>query len=732
MSFKAGNTTITTQGNRKKMKKKKIILQLSLCSALFLILYSMYSWSEEGTSKVVETTTLEDITFSAMPGNRTQVTLEFSGEAPEPGTFTIDNPARIALDFPGVSVGLKSRKQNIGVGMARSIMAIEAGGRTRVVLNMVALSPYVIDRDGNALMITIEGGAGNAAKQAMKGSSIRNIDFRRGDNGEGRIIIQFAGDVANVDLREEAGDIVVDFVNVNLPAKLERRLDVVDFATPVQMIDTVTRGKNVRMTVASKGEYDHLAYQTSGQYIVEIKPLTKEQKEKLKKKKIGYTGEQLSLNFQDIEVRAVLQLIADFTGLNMVTSDTVSGSVTLRLKNVPWDQALDIILKTKGLGMRRDGNVIRVAPAEEIAALEKQELESQKSIAELVPLTTEMIQLNYAKASDIEALLNNTKDAFTQDAIVDDNSSSATGFSSILSARGSVISDERTNTLLINDTPESIDNVRRLIVTLDIPIRQVLIESRIVIAGDDFTRELGVRFGVSRDTDTDGTGGVTVTGGLGGIKQLVNNEALINNQTDAGLNVDLGVTNLASSAAKLALAYTKLPFGTLLQLELSAAQSEGRSELISSPRVVTANQQEASIKQGFEIPYQQASSSGATSVAFKEAVLELNVTPQITPDDRIQMALEVRKDEPDFANAVLGVPPIRTQNVTTNILVGNGETVVLGGVYEQKRTELTDRIPFFSDIPVIGAMFRRELKQDEKQELLIFVTPKIMDDEAKL
>jgi type IV pilus assembly protein PilQ len=609
----------------KPMKKNTpILLQFNFLVTFFLMLSYGNLQAEEGT--VVETTVLEDISFSSLPGNKTKVRLDFSTTAPEPGTFTIDSPARIALDFPGVSIGLKKRKQNIGIGMARSVMAIESGGRTRVVLNMIALTPYTIDKEGNSLTITVEGGSG-ISKTSGK-TAIRDIDFRRGEDGEGRIVIRFSNKVANVDLREEAGDIIVDFLNVNLPEKLEQRLDVIDFATPVQTIGTVSKGRNVRMTIISKGEYDHLAYQTAGQFIIEIKSLTKEQKEALKKKKIGFTGEQLSLNFQDIEVRAVLQLIADFTGKNMVTSDTVRGSVTLRLKNVPWDQALDIILKTKGLGMREDGNVIRVAPADEIAALEKAELEAQKSIAELIPLTTELIQLNYSTAIEVVTLLKAAQASFNSDDLGAEGGGEVVA--TVLSSRGSVLADKRTNTILIHDTPDSIENVRKLISKLDIPVRQVLIESRIVIAGDDFSRELGVRFGITRDTDVTGEGGVTVTGGLGGIKQLVNNEALDGNVTDGGLNVDLGVTNLASNAGQIALAYTKLPFGTLLELELSAAQAEGRSETISSPRVITSDQQKATIKQGFEIPYQEATSSGATSTSFKEAVLELNVTPHVT------------------------------------------------------------------------------------------------------
>ncbi|MFO1436210.1 MAG: type IV pilus secretin PilQ family protein [Gammaproteobacteria bacterium] len=476
-------------------------------------------------------------------------------------------------------------------------------------------------------------------------------------------------------------------------------------------VDTQRRGNGARMVITPTGKtlYDHLAYQTDNLFTVELKPLTREEEEKAKKEKMGYTGEKLSLNFQNIEVRAVLQLLADFTGLNIVAADTVTGNVTLRLKNVPWDQALDIILKSKGLAMRQNGNVVMVAPAEEIATREKLELEAQKQLRELAPLRTEFVQINYAKASQIAELLKSEG-------------------KNILSERGNVSVDERTNTLLVQETAEKIEEIRKLVATLDIPVRQVLIESRIVIANENFSRDLGVRFGYSKSSNTNGGLDPNNTEYVIGGKKAgdVNYSGTTAFHTNGLENY---IVNLpaASPAGALELAVGKIG-SYLLQLELSALQSEGKGEVISSPRVITANQKEATIEQGADIPYQEATSSGATSVQFKKAVLSLKVTPQITPDERIIMDLKVNKDVPDFANLVNGVPPINTQNVSTQVLVDNGETVVLGGVYNTQNTDNATRVPFFSDIPYLGWMFKNTVKTDRKDELLIFVTPKIIKD----
>jgi len=661
--------------------------------------------------------TLEGLSFASLPGDRVQIKLSMSGPAINPLSFTIDNPARIALDFANTSSKLP-KAQTIGIGVARSINAIEAKGRTRVVLNLVKLVDYQTSLSGNDLVITLGGGvvpvaaaaptATAAAETALAAPAraIDDVDFRRGEQGEGRITVKLSDPATQLDLHEEGGQIVVDFLNTGLPERLERRLDVVDFATPVQKIDTFARGNNVRMVIAAAGTFDHLAYQSDKVLTIDVKAISKERQEEIKREKFGYVGERLSLNFQNIEVRSVLQLIADFTGLNMVASDTVTGSLTLRLKNVPWDQALDIILKTKGLSMRQSGNVILVAPAEEIAAREKLELESQKQVAELAPLHSEFIRINYAKAADLAALIKAKEN-------------------SLLTSRGNVAIDERTNTLLVQDTGEKLTEIRRLITTLDVPVRQVLIESRIVIANDDFSKDLGARFGISRST-TSGNKNIGFSGNLTAADEGADGDTVSPSITNR-LNVSLPVSG---AFGQVALAVAKLPFGTLLDLELSALQSENRGEIISSPRVITANQKEALIEQGVEIPYLEASSSGATSVSFKKAVLSLKVIPQITPDDRIIMDLQVNKDS--VGELFSGVPSIDTREVATQVLVDNGETVVLGGIYEQTKSDQVDRVPFFGDLPYVGFLFKRTLQQNDKSELLIFVTPKLLKETASL
>ncbi|NIP45552.1 MAG: type IV pilus secretin PilQ [Gammaproteobacteria bacterium] len=662
-------------------------------------------------------TTLDKISFSTLPGDRVQVVLDMSGPVDEPLSFAIDEPARVALDFPGVSLNLPRKTEDIGVGMARSVTAVEAGGRSRVVLSLVKLVPYAIDVSGNQVVLTLDS-SGSTTSQAVakraagiKGS-IKNIDFRRGEAGEGRIMVTLSDPAIVVNTFEQADDIIVEFIGVELPEGLSRRLDVIDFATPVKFVDTKQEGDNVRMVIEAGGVFDHLAYQSEDLFTLDVKELTQVEQEQAKKDKFTYTGERLSLNFQNIEVRAVLQLIADFTGLNMVASDTVSGSLTLRLKNVPWDQALDIILKTKGLAMRQTGNVILIAPTEEIAAREKLELEAQKQIEELAPLRSEFIQVNYAKASTLATLLK-----------AEENS--------LMTDRGRVSVDERTNTLLVRDTAEAINSIRELVSTLDIPVRQVLIESRIVVAEDSFNRDLGVRFGVSYQWNVndssrtnaavggglDGNsdfGGTVQPGGLG--------SAFSGGGADQNLLVDLPIGNPAGA---LKFAVVSIP-DFILQLELQALQFEGRGEVISNPRVVTANQKEATIEQGTEIPFQEASSSGATSTQFKKAVLSLKVTPQITPDDRVIMDLAVNQDE--VGQEFSGIPSVNTRSVTTQVLVDNGDTVVLGGIYEQIQREDTEKVPFFGDLPYLSWLFKTTSVRDDKRELIIFVTPRILKD----
>jgi type IV pilus assembly protein PilQ len=659
--------------------------------------------------------------YSVMTGNAVQLVFTFDENAIEPRAFTIDEPARIALDFADTANSLKQRNLQVGIGNMQSIITAAAQGRTRVVLNLTQKSDYTTSVSGNQMTLTIAGSTGSSlpvglsepststasitSSQPAIAKGITNIDFKRGPNGEGRIIIDLTSTSISTEVWRENNQVYVELIASQLPKELQRRMDVSDFATPITNIDTVQDGANIKITISSNGDFDHLAYQTDKIYTIEVAPITKEEEEKKKKAKFGYTGERLSLNFQDIEVRSVLQLLADFTGLNLVVSDSVVGNLTLRLKNVPWDQAMDIILKTKGLAQRRAGNVILIAPTDEIAAREKLELESLKQVEELERLRTEFMKVNYAKAEEMAELLNQTDNA-------------------ILSNRGSVSVDVRTNTLLVKDTSASLVNVRQLLTELDIPVRQVLIESRVVIASDDFSKELGVRFGISRDSLGAGTTGDTAVtaGNLNGIADLVNNNTF---STTDGLNVNLPVQNPAGS---FALALAKLPLGTLLEMELSAAQIEGRGEVVSSPRVITADSHTARIEQGVEIPYLELDDGDAT-LKFRKAVLSLEVTPQITPDDRVIMDLDVHKDsvgELVSFGAGLSAPSIDTREVQSQLLVDNGQTVVLGGIYETTNSTQVSRVPFFSDLPIIGGLFRSSITIDDRSELLIFVTPKIL------
>ncbi len=660
-----------------------------------------------GAAWTANAASLDAVTFAKMPGDRVQIKLELSEPVAEPLSFAIDSPARVALDFPDVTLNLPRKTQTIGVGMARSVAAVEASGRTRVVLNLIKLVPYQLRVEGSAVYVTLDspGAAGTAAFRTEMETAggdqrrLENVDFRRGPASEGRIIVTMSDPSTVVDTREEGSRVVVDFLNTSLPDRLERRLDVIDFATPAQTVDTFAQGDDTRMVINTQGLYELLAYQSDELFTIEVKPLTKQEEEALKKER--YTGERLSLNFQNIEVRAVLQLIADFTGKNLVASDTVSGNLTLRLKNVPWDQALDIILRAKGLAKREQGNVIMVAPSEEIAAREKLELEAQKQITELAPLTTEFVQVNYAKASEIAKLLK-----------AEENS--------LLSERGNVSVDERTNTLLVRDTADNLVGVRKLVTQLDIPVRQVLIESRIVVADDNFNRDLGVRFGISRTERNNET--YTLGGGNPGDTEFGDGTVAFFTDNRENLIVDLPLAD-PSGAVKFAI--IDIP-DFLLQLELQALQTEGRGEVLANPRVVTSNQKEAIIEQGTEIPFQEASSSGATSTSFKPAVLSLRVTPQITPDDRIIMDLAVNQDT--VGQEFNGIPSVDTRALTTQVLVDNGDTVVLGGIFEQTKRSDVEKVPFFGDLPCFGFLFKQESLRDEKTELLIFVTPKIVKD----
>ncbi len=677
--------------------------------------------------------TLDDMSYSSLPGDRVQIQLKLSEPVQaEPLNFTIDNPARIVVDFPNTSLNVAEKNQAIGIGAAHSASLVEAAGRTRVVLNLVKSVGYDMSVQGNTVTLTLAASADSSVSSPARASSttkaasfdarIESIDFRRGSTGEGRIIITLSDPSVGVNLGQESGKVVVDFIGTNLPEELNRRLDVIDFATPVKEIDTSPSVNGARMVITTTTQdYDHLAYQSDNQLTIEFKPLSKQEQEAIQKQKFGYTGERLSLNFQDIEVRAVLQLIADFTGLNMVASDTVTGNVTLRLKNVPWDQSLDIILKSRGLGMRKDGNVILVAPQAEIAAREKLELEASKQIEELAPLSTEFLQVNYAKADELAKLIKEAE------------------ANSLLSNRGNVTTDSRTNTLIIQDVATSLESIRAMVAKLDIPVRQVLIESRIINADESFSKDLGVQFGYSKATRQDGLtnalggsgeAGLFIGGGQGGTTDFGETTSF-----NDGENENLMVTlPVAGATGSLSLAYGIIG-SYLMQLELSAALAEGRGENIASPKVITANQREAVIESGVEIPYAEATSSGATSISFKKAVLALRVTPQITPDDRILLDLAVNQDSrgADVSSPQGGnIPSINTRNVSTQVLVNNGETVVLGGVYSQTANNTSDRIPFFGDLPYVGFLFKRTTERSTKSELLIFVTPKILKENLQI
>jgi type IV pilus assembly protein PilQ len=622
-------------------------------------------------------------------------------------------------------------------GVLDTINAAEANGRTRVVMNVDRLVPYETRVDGNSIIVTLAAAPAARAEPSSSpalsqtasratavpgGRSVTKVDFRRGTDGSGRVVVELTDPRANVDLRQEGGRIVVNFNGAAIADSLLRRLDVVDFATPVNTIDTLRVGDGTRLVIAANGDYEQIAYQTDNFYTIEVKPvvklppgleLTKE-----------YKGERLTLNFQDIETRAVLQLLADTSGQNMVISDTVRGNVTLRLQNVPWDQALDIVMRTKGLDMRQEGNVILVAPAAEIAARERELLAARKEVLELSPLRTEYLQVNYAKATDLAALIKKGAE------------------NSLLSERGSVAIDDRTNTLLLQDTAERLADIRRLVSTLDIPVRQVLIEARIVIVSDDFSRQLGVRFGSTVAFDHGGSDG----GGIVGANNFVNesDDFILSRATPdsrgtpgfvQGDPSDRYMVNLpvANPAGRLAL--TLLDSDYLLDLELSAAQAEGRGEIISSPRVITANQKEASIEQGTEIPYQQASSSGATTTQFKKAVLSLKVTPLITPDNRVILDLIVSKDSVgQLVSSATGgfVPSIDKREITTRVMVNDGQTVVLGGILETERRDADRKVPLLGDVPVLGRLFKTTTTTDNKDELLIFVTPKILREGSNM
>lgn len=671
-----------------------------------------------GVTHLAQSAVLEDIRFSTLPGDVTQIELEFDGKPPEVSGYTIEKPARIALDLMGSSSSLTSKNYKIGSGNARNAFVVPTKDRTRLVVNLSRLVQYNTKVSGNTLLVRIgEAGKGAASKLApakVLGNvdlKIVNVDFRRGDVGDGQVRIQLNDPRASANVRREGTKIIADLAGVRLPEELNRRLDVMDFGTPVRFVDVKRVGKKTRVIIEPMTkDFDYLAYQADRLLSINVSAIAEEEQAK-RKKEFPFTGEKLSLNFQDIEVRAVLQLIADFTGLNLVASDTVAGNITLRLQNVPWDQALDLVLKTKGLGKRQMGSVLLIAPTEEIAAREKIELEAVRQVEELAPLTTEYMQLNYAKASDLAKLLNSGK-----------------GEQGLLSERGSAVVDERTNTLLMKDTASNLERVREALEVLDVPVRQVLIEARIVVASTNVGQELGIKWG-GGGFKNNGSNLTTVGGSQQTLvegNQILFNRANGSKPGSIDLNnanvVDFSVKNAAAST--FAIGYQTVDF--LLDMELSAIETDGRGEVVSQPRVITADGQTASIESGKEIPYLQASSSGATNVAFKPAVLKLEVTPQITPDDRIIIDLVINQDS--VGEDTSAGPAINTNSVETQVLVDNGETVVLGGIFRSEKVDTITKTPFFGDLPLIGALFRNTKHSDSKSELLVFITPRLVKD----
>ncbi len=688
-------------------------MRSKLCLGVLATMLASHAWALK----------LTGVESAALPGDAVEIKLQFDGAPPQPTGYTTDSPARIALDLEGVSNGMSQKYHTLGNGNVRSLTVMGAGDRTRLIVNLGSLVGYTSSVAGNNLLLRVgESGAQVAAPAATPaaastassgpalkagGNGVRELDFRRGGQGEGQVIITLSDRNAPVDLREEGGKIVAEFVGTSLPQELHRRLDVVDFATPVKTIDAVTDGGNAKISVTPTGEYEYMAYQTDDTFTISVKPVSGAELERKRKDKFQYTGEKLSLNFQDIEVRSVLQLIADFTELNLVASDTVRGRITLRLQNVPWDQALDLILKTKGLDKRKVGNVMLVAPADEIAAREKLELESQKQVKELAPLRTEYLTVNYAKAKEVSELVK------------------ASGF---LSERGSITVDERTNVMLIQDTASNIDEIRFMLEQLDIPVKQVMIEARIVIAKSDAAEEMGVRWGVMRAQSVND--GIGLIGGNGpGLEENVTSLTDVDDPADARYTI--GDPSLAVDLGAISPSASRISFGFfddkgLLDLELSALESDGRADIVSTPKVLTADQQPAKIQSGTEVPYQEASSSGATSTSFKEAVLGLEVTPQITPDGRIIMDLKINQDS--VGALFNGVPSIDTNAIETSVIVDNGQTIVLGGVFHSEDVDETVKTPFLGDLPVIGRLFRYKNNTSQKSELLIFITPRVVND----
>ena len=667
---------------------------------------------------------VQDIEFSSKSGGKFEVRLEFNETPPDFKIYAIEKPARIAVDFLGTSSSLDQKRYSLPYGNANKAVVLESGDRTRLVVELVKLVPYETRVEGNSLFLIV-GQEGNEYFKSTSdplqvdasvievldvASEIRDLQFQRTGDGEGKLTLELTNPKVDVNVFSEGGEVNVQFIDTTVAQRLMRRFDVTDFATPVDSVDVNTTVRGVTLVLKTTGDFDYLAYQADNQYVISVKPLSKKEAER-RKNEFTYVGERISLNFQDIEVRAVLQLIADFTELNLVASDTVSGRITLRLQDVPWDQALDLVLKTKGLDKRQVGNVLMVAPGAEIAERERQQIEANRQIAELAPLRSEFVRIRYAKALDIVGLF----EAGSEDG------------GTLTSPRGSVVVDVRTNSIIITDTEAKLAEIRDLLALVDIPVRQVMIEARIVVAQSDATKNLGIQWGGGYLNKSDDNI-VSVSGDTTNVVSLTDSAiagTLASVSYPGALLVDLGVASTSGFAIGFASS------DLFLTAELSAMEDEGEGEVVSQPKVITGDKQEASIKSGTEIPYQQSSPSGETTVAFKDAVLALFVTPNITPDDRIMLDLRVNQDTVG-ALVPTGnggrIPSIDTTQLETQVLVGNGETVVLGGIFKTEDIERVNKVPFFGDIPYIGAFFRSETQVHKKTETLIFITPRILAD----
>jgi type IV pilus assembly protein PilQ len=685
----------------------KVLLSLGL-----LMLGSAWAASPPNGENAIQA-----ITAQGMAGGKVVIKFTMKQKlANPPGTFSVNTPPRIALDFADTTNAIGKNSMELREGELRSLNIVQAGNRTRVVMSLNRSVPYETKIDGNTLLLTLQGGekaatsGGETATRfaepapTASGHSIREVDFRRGQNAEGRVVIDLSDATTGIDIRRQGRMLVVEFVNASIAKNLERRLDVRDFGTPVKFVEARSFGTNVRVSIEPDGQWEHSAYQTDKQFIVEVKRLIEDPNKLVQTTQPGYAGEKLSLNFQNVEIRSVLQVIADFTGLNIIASDSVQGNITLRLKDVPWDQALDIILQSKSLSKRKNGNVVLIAPTDEVNTKEKLALEANQQISELEQLQTESFQLSYQKAEDLKNLLSDEKQR-------------------ILSKRGSAVFDARTNTLFVQDTGSRLDELRKLIVKIDVPVRQVMIEARIVIADDKWSKQLGFRFG--------GRAGYNRNNTNLGVSSTLNPATTIASGISPAINVS-DIPNIsvpvagADPTASIAFTLLNIGSGNLIGFELQALEADKRGKIVSSPRVITADKQKAVIEQGTEIPYQTSSANGGTTISFKSAVLSLSVTPQITPDGRVIMDLEVKKDA--VGQVFSGIPSIDTKKVITQILVDDGETAVLGGIYEQTSRVDTEKVPLLGDIPFVGRLFKHDSRVDDKIELLIFITPKIIKE----